>query len=109
MNAKAIEVTATGSQAVTTTKAKFVRFIGDCFLNSRAVALYDLGNDTFRLQIETATGRRAARDGYLIGSRVVSRQELDKLTTRWIDGCTPQDATIVARAMSWLDPEFDPT
>jgi len=107
MNAKVIEVGTTGSQSITETKAKFVRYIGGCFLNRRGVALYDVGNG-YRLQIETARGGRVTSKNehgntYVIPAIHVSAEQLDSLMSEWTEGCHSGDAQIVERAMQYID------
>lgn len=112
MNAKAIEVSATGAQSTTRVKATFVRYAGGCFVNARAVAIYDIGGGMFRLQVETASGKRATirEDGetVLIRCREVSGGQLDRLTTEWSEGCyTSKDATIAYRALCYMIPDYE--
>ena len=100
------------SKKSATTSMKFLRHVGACFLNGKAVVAYTDG-ETFKLVVGTTGGKRVrytAEDFNgekcirTIPEMMLTSAQFDAKIEQWTAGLHSQDARIVERAIDDMTP-----
>ena len=78
-------------------KHTFIEFVGNAWINGKAVAAYRVDEDTVQLRGETTGGK-------IIGKvQNVTNDEFDALKAKWFEGIDQsQDARVVGRGLTYL-------